>query len=69
MSIKLPKKDCPRKMNDLAPLQKLPNNVGDLGKRIVATGFVKLPKKQINRPIWSHSFYPNRETQKRKTLP
>ena len=25
------------------PLQKLPNNVGDLGKSIVATDFAKLP--------------------------
>ena len=30
----------------LAPLQKLPNNVGDLGKIIVAQGFGKLPKIQ-----------------------
>ena len=30
----------------LAPLQKLPNNVGDLGKFIVAKGFEKLPKEQ-----------------------
>ena len=29
----------------LAPLQKLPNNEGDLGKIIVATGFECLPKK------------------------
>ena len=28
----------------LTPLQKLPNNVGDLGKIIVATGFEWLPK-------------------------
>ena len=28
----------------LAPLQKLPNNVGDVGKIIVATGFERLPK-------------------------
>ena len=28
----------------LAPLQKLPKNVGDLGKLIVAKGFKKLPK-------------------------
>ena len=38
----------------LAPLQKLPNNVGNLGKIIVATGFELLPKVQKNRPIWSH---------------
>ena len=30
----------------LTPLQKLPKNVGDLGKTIVATGFEKLPKVQ-----------------------
>ena len=30
----------------LAPLQKLPNNVGDLGKFIVAKGFKNLPKVQ-----------------------
>ena len=30
----------------LAPLQKLPKNVGDLGKFIVAKGFKKLPKLQ-----------------------
>ena len=29
-----------------ATLQKLPENVGDLGKIIVATGFEKLPKVQ-----------------------
>ena len=30
----------------LTPLQKLPNNVGDLDKIIVATGFEWLPKVQ-----------------------
>ena len=30
----------------LTPLQKLPKNVRDLGKLIVATGFEKLPKVQ-----------------------
>ena len=30
----------------LTPLQKLPNNIGDLGKIIVATGFEWLPKVQ-----------------------
>ena len=30
----------------LTPLQKLPKNVGDLGKLIVATGYEKLPKVQ-----------------------
>ena len=30
----------------LTPLQKLPNNVGDFGNIIVATGFELLPKVQ-----------------------
>ena len=30
----------------LTPLQKLPENVGDLWKIILATGFEKLPKVQ-----------------------
>ena len=30
----------------LTPLQKLPENVGDLGKLIVPKGFKKLPKVQ-----------------------
>ena len=30
----------------LTPLQKMPNNVGDLGKIIVATSFDWLPKVQ-----------------------
>ena len=34
------------KLKILAPLQKLPKNVGDLGKLIVAKGFKKLPKAQ-----------------------
>ena len=34
------------KFNILTPLQKLPKNVGDLGKLIVATSFEKLPKVQ-----------------------
>ena len=33
---------------------KIAKNVGDLGKMILATGFEKLPKSAINRPIWSH---------------
>ena len=37
----------------LTPLQNLPNNVGDLGKIIVATSFEWLPKVQKNRQIWS----------------
>ena len=38
----------------LTHLQKLPKNMRDLGKLIVAKGFKKLPKVQKNRPIWSH---------------
>ena len=30
----------------LTPLQKMPKNVGDLGKLIFAKGFKKLPKVQ-----------------------
>ena len=30
----------------LTPLQKLPKNVGELGKLIVAKGFEKMPKVQ-----------------------
>ena len=35
-----------KKLKILTPLQKLPKNVGDLGKLIVAKGFEKLPKVQ-----------------------
>ena len=34
------------KLTFSTPLYKLPKNVGDLGKLIVATGFEKLPKVQ-----------------------
>ena len=34
------------KWKNLTPLEKLPKNVGDLGKSIVAKGFKKLPKFQ-----------------------
>ena len=34
------------KLYILTPLQKMPKNVGDLGKFIVAKGFKKLPKVQ-----------------------
>ena len=34
------------KLKILTPLQKLPRNVGDLGKLIVAKGLKKLPKLQ-----------------------
>ena len=36
----------PEKLKILTPLEKLPNNVEDLGKLIVAKGFKKLPKVQ-----------------------
>ena len=34
------------KLKTLTPLQKMPKNVGDLGKLIVAEGFKKLPTVQ-----------------------
>ena len=40
------------KLKILTPLQKLPQNVGDLGKLIVA-------QSPINRPIWSHCLPPS----------
>ena len=46
MSIKVAQNDFTRKIKILTPLQKLPKNVGDLGKLIVAKGFEKLPKVQ-----------------------
>ena len=44
MSVKLPKNDFTRKIP--LPLQKLPKNVRDLGKLIVAKGLKKLLKVQ-----------------------
>ena len=44
--LKLPKNYFTRKMINFETLQKLPKNVGDLGKLIVAKGFKKLPKVQ-----------------------
>ena len=41
-------------MIDFDTFTKLPKNVGDLGKLIVAKGFKNLSKVQKNRPIWSH---------------
>ena len=35
-----------QKLKILTPLQKLPENVGDLAKLIVSIGFEKLPKVQ-----------------------
>ena len=53
------------KLKILTPLQKLPENVGDLGELIVAKGFEKLPKvhyiaqsghtgHQASKPIYSN---------------
>ena len=42
------------KLKIWTPLQKLPKNVADLGKLIVAKGFEKLPQSPINRSIWSY---------------
>ena len=44
----------------LTTLQKLPNNVRDLGKIIVATSFEWLAKVQKNAKIWSHCILPVR---------
>ena len=41
-----PKMISPEKLKIWTPLQKMPKNVGDLGKLIVAIGFEKLPKVQ-----------------------
>ena len=46
MSLSCPKMISQEKWMILTPLQKLPNNVGDLGKLIVATGFEWIPKVQ-----------------------
>ena len=54
MSIKVAQKLSHRKMNDFHIFTKMPNNVSNLGKIVVATGFECLPKKQKNRPIWSY---------------
>ena len=45
----------------LAPLQKLPKNVGDLGKLIVAKSFRKLPKVQKSpNPVTLHVWTSNK---------
>ena len=41
------------KLKILVPLQKLPKNVEDMGKLIVAKA-LKSCHSPINRPIWSH---------------
>ena len=42
----MPKNDFTRKIKDFDTFAKLPNNVGNLGKLIVAKGFKKWPKVQ-----------------------
>ena len=42
------------KLKILTPSQKLPKNVGHLGKIIVAKGLKKVAQSPINRQIWSH---------------
>ena len=42
----VPKMISQEKLKILTPLQKLPKNVGDLGKLIAAKGFKRLPKVQ-----------------------
>ena len=44
MSLIVAQNDFTRKIKDFDTSQKLPKNVGDLCKLIVATGFEKLPK-------------------------
>ena len=46
VNTKLPKNDFARKMKDIDTFIKLPYNVGNLGKIIVAKGFEKLTKVQ-----------------------
>ena len=43
----MPQNDLSRKIKDFDTFTKLPKNVGDLGKLIVAAGFEKLPKVQL----------------------
>ena len=49
----------------LKPLQKLPNNVGNLGKLIAATGFEWLPKvqkiTQSGHTVTSHGLIPKED--------
>ena len=44
--IKVAQNDFTRKMIDFDNFKKMPKNVGDLGKLIVAKGFKNLPKVQ-----------------------
>ena len=52
----------------LAPLLKLPKNVGDLGKFIVAKGFKKLPKVQKIANSGHTAFEPSTSTRKMKII-
>ena len=45
-------------MKEFDTFTKLPKNVGNLGKIIIATGFEKLPSV-INRPIWIRTQNPS----------
>ena len=52
-------KRCPKmisleNLKILEPIQKLPKNMGDLGKLIVAAGFEIVAQSPINCSIWSH---------------
>ena len=49
------------KLKILTALQKLPKNVGDLGKIIVPQMLWKVAQNPINRPIWSHCWETNFE--------
>ena len=58
----------------LTPLQKMPKNVGDLGKLIVAKGFVWLPKvqkiaKSGHTGAWAVSFHNSVEQHTCVTVP
>ena len=46
MSIKGAQNDFTRELKIFTTVQKMPKNVGDLGKLIVVVGFEKLPKVQ-----------------------
>ena len=44
------------KLTILAPLQKLPKNMGDLGKLTVAASFEIVAQSPINCPMWHTEF-------------
>ena len=51
------------KLKILTALQKLPKNVGYLGKIIEGPRLWKVAQNPINRPIWSHCSWTNRRSQ------